>query len=272
MRLSNIYQLVILSKFIPLIILLVIVPKLVLAGGDDVTVVQGGDATEMTQLLNNALLKENSMYQERSVANSAQSLIHQAEMVSHKLKALNDMAQNSKSVSNGAWSKTGDLLKNLAKVVSSGQALSYASQNSDERFKNQYPGYRNNKNYNNYSQDYRNWSDSSMDSIRGSLNSSNLQANDFANEDQLISQLSNMSQTSTGRMQATQTGNMIAIEQVQQLRKLRQLQMAQSHAQNNYLASQAQDSIDKRANQDNFFDVSNNSKKSRKGFIGGSNR
>jgi P-type conjugative transfer protein TrbJ len=88
---------------------------------------------------------------------------------------------------------------------------------------------------------------------------------------QLIAQLSNMSDSASGRMQATQIGNMIAIEQVQQLRKLRQLQMAHSQAQNNYLAFKTQEAIDQRAAQDNFFELSN-IKRSHKGFVGGSNR
>ncbi len=47
-----------------------------------------------------------------------------------------------------------------------------------------------------------------------------------------------LSDTAEGRMQAIQTGNMIAAEQVQQLVKLRQLMMAQINAQNVYMADQ----------------------------------
>jgi P-type conjugative transfer protein TrbJ len=144
------------------------------------------------------------------------------------------------------------------------------SQNIDDKFKNLYPGYRNSKNF---SQDYRNWSDSLMDSIRGSLNAANLQANDFATEDQLINQLQNMSQSTEGRMQAAQIGNMIAVENVQQMRKLRQLQMAQMQAQNGYLASQNQEDLSKKAAQDSFFDIPDPTNgKSYKRFIGGSKR
>ena len=47
-----------------------------------------------------------------------------------------------------------------------------------------------------------------------------------------------MSDSSVGRMQALQLGNMMAGEQVQQLVKLRQLVMAQVNAQNVYMAHQ----------------------------------
>ena len=47
-----------------------------------------------------------------------------------------------------------------------------------------------------------------------------------------------MSDTSVGRMQALQLGNMMACEQVQQLVKLRQPVMAQVNAQNVYMAHQ----------------------------------
>jgi P-type conjugative transfer protein TrbJ len=234
------------------------------AGGDDVTVMAAaGDATELTQQSNNALLKESS-------SSHAQMLVNQSEMLLRQLTSLNDMVQNSKTVSNSNWSKTGNLLQDLARVVSQGQALSYAGQNNDAKFRQLYPGYSKNRNY---SQDYRNWSDSSMDSIRGSMNSANLQANDFATEDSMINQLQHMSETNSGRMQALQTGNMIAVENVQQMRKLRQLQMAEMQAQNSYLATKQQESISQRAAQDSFFDIPDpTANRANKRFTGGSRR
>jgi P-type conjugative transfer protein TrbJ len=269
MKLSKIYQILISATLS--IIIVSLTTAVTLAGGDDVTVVNNtssGDATERTQLSNHQVLRESAHHHQLLSANSATSLLNQAEMLARQLTTINDMVQNSKSVSNSVWSQTSNLLENLARVVTSGQALSYANQNIEDKFRNLYPGYRVNHNY---SKDYRNWSDASMDSIRGSLHAANLHANDFANEDQLIAQLSNMSQTASGRMQAIQTGNMIAIEQVQQLRKLRQLQMTQMQAQNSYLASRKQEEITKKANQDNFFDVAKGNR-AHKRFVGGSRR
>jgi P-type conjugative transfer protein TrbJ len=49
-----------------------------------------------------------------------------------------------------------------------------------------------------------------------------------------------MSDGTTGHMQALQVANMISMQQVHQLQKLRQLQMAQIQAQAGYFATQQQ--------------------------------
>jgi P-type conjugative transfer protein TrbJ len=251
-----------------IILLIFLLPTLVFAGGDDVTVMAGGDATEFTQHLNNLLLKENVGNQESMIGNQHQMLSNQAEMLARQLTQINNMVQNTKTVSNPQWSNTSNLLKELARVVQQGQALSYAGQNIDERFKQLYPGYQASRDF---SQDYRNWSNTNMDSIRGALNSANLQANDFATEDSLINQLQNLATTTQGRMQAIQVGNMIAMENVQQMRKLRQLQMAHMQAQNNYLAKTQQEDLSKKAVTDNFFKTSDpTAGRKYKGYRGGS--
>jgi P-type conjugative transfer protein TrbJ len=263
------------TKRIMMIMVLIPIPLLqVYAGGDDITMISNGlgagVATEMTQLLNNALLKENSNYQERLMVNSGQELINQSEMLARQLTALNNMAKNTETISNPAWGQTNNLLRALAQVVGEGQALSYANQNADLNFKQLYPGYKHTKDY---SQEYRKWSQSSMDSMRGSLNAANLQSNDFMTEEQLINQLQQMSQSTEGRLQALQVGNMIAIENVQQMRKLRQLEMAQIQAQTTYLATMQQQELAKKAAQDNFFDVPEPKRAmTNQKFIGGSKR
>ncbi len=184
------------------------------AGGDDVHVHQPtGTATEATQMANNVLLKENSNYQSSILSHQGKILSTQSDMLARQLEQISNMNRNTKTVSDPVWGNASDLLQQLARVVKTGQALSYASQNIDEDFKNKYPGYRTSENF---SQDYREWSNISMDSIRGAMNAANLQANEFSTEDKMIGQLQQLSTTSEGRMQAIQAGNMIAMENVQQ--------------------------------------------------------
>ena len=77
-----------------------------------------------------------------------------------------------------------------------------------------------------------------LDTMRGVLRSTQLQADDFLGEDTRLQALQALSDSAVGRMQAIQAGNMIAAEEAQQLRKLRQLVMAQSNAQTVYMANQ----------------------------------
>ena len=79
---------------------------------------------------------------------------------------------------------------------------------------------------------------SKLDTLRGTLNSVRLHAKDFATQQGRIQTLQAMSDSAEGRMQALQLGNMMAGEQLQQLVKLRQLIMAQTNAQNVYMANQ----------------------------------
>ncbi|MCL6467724.1 MAG: P-type conjugative transfer protein TrbJ, partial [Ralstonia sp.] len=104
-----------------------------------------------------------------------------------------------------------------------------------------------------FSTAYKNWSKTTMDSIKGSLAAANLQANQFSTEEGTLSALRSMSQSSGGQLQALQTGTQIAVEQASQLQKLRGLMMAQMQAQNAYMAGNQQDKDNRKAAEENFF-------------------
>src|SRR5438132_804897 len=89
-----------------------------------------------------------------------------------------------------------------------------------------------------WSREYDLWTRTTLDTLRGTLNSVRLHAQEFATEQGRIQTLQAMSESAEGRMQALQLGNMMAAEQLQQLVKLRQLVMAQINAQNVYMATQ----------------------------------
>ena len=107
--------------------------------------------------------------------------------------------------------------------------------NLDGLFRQKYRGYRP---ITDWSREYDLWTRTTLDALRGTLSSVRIHAEDFATEQSRIRTLQAMSDTSVGRMQALQLGNMMAGEHVQQLVKLRQLVMAQVNAQNVYMAHQ----------------------------------
>ena len=111
-------------------------------------------------------------------------------------------------------------------------------------FKQKYPGY---KKTDDFKADYRKWSATVLDSIRGSLLAANLQSNQFATEEGTLAQLRSMSSSNQGRLQAMQTGNQIAVETATQMQKLRGLMMAQMQAQNAYMAAQEQKDSSRKA-------------------------
>lgn len=135
------------------------------------------------------------------------------------------------------WSNMSTLLAQLAQQVNQGQAIAYNMQNLDQSFQTRFPGY---KPQQNYPSAYQSWSQTSMDTLRSTLEGAGMQANNFTNEQANLDQLKALSQNASGRMQAVQVGNMIASEEVGQLQQLRQLVVNQTNSQNMYMAYQVQ--------------------------------
>ena len=180
------------------------------------------EATEWTQLANNAQL-----------INLA---IKEAQQIAIQFQNLESVYQNSLSFDTYLWEDTFNQLVRLSDIVRSGQALSYSNTNIDLDFKRRFKdhSYYANPNYNSidYDTQYKLWSDTNYDTIKGTLESVHLHNEMFIDEEKTITQLDQMSQTSQGRMQAVQAGNQIAVQQVRQMQKLRQVTMSniQMHA------------------------------------------
>lgn len=180
-------------------------------------------ATEITQIANNMEL--------------VTSVAQQAQQLATEIQTYQNLVKNTLTLPTQAWTNVQNDLGQLANVVKQGQALAYSAENISDLFQQKYPGY---KKSDDIKADYRKWSATVMDSIRGSLQAANLQASQFTSEEAVLSQLRGMAQTADGRMQAIQVGNQIAGETAAQMQKLRGLVMAQMQAQNAYMAAQEQ--------------------------------
>ncbi len=145
--------------------------------------------------------------------------------------------QNIANFPSFTWQNVSQTLANLANAIQTGQALGYSMQNMDAAFQQVYPGYQAPQNY---QQSYQNWSNTTLDTIRGGLDSISLQSSDFANEEQTINTLRGLAASPTGQLQAVQVGNMLSGEMLNQMQELRQLQMTQINSQNTYMAYQVQ--------------------------------
>lgn len=166
-----------------------------------------------------------------------ESVINEATMIANQLEQIRVLIQNTTNYPDGVWDREAlPRLLRLGRIIEQEQALAYTLANLDGRFRERYPGYRP---VTDWAREYDSWTRTTLDTLRGTLNAVRLHAEDFASEQARIDSLTALSDSAVGRMQAVQTGNMIAAEQVQQLVKLRQLVMAQVNAQNVYMASQA---------------------------------
>ena len=195
-----------------------------------------GGATEITQLLNYGELlgqTQNGVYQ-----------------LQQEIQMYSTMARNITNLPNMTWGNiTGDMMQ-LRNVISQGNQISYALQNVDTEFRSKFPGYNPPTNY---SAAYQSWSQASMDGVRSALNAAGIQNSQFDTENGTMAQLESMTQSAVGQQQVLQAGNEIAAQQVQQLQKLRQLEMSQMQAQDNYIASQQSTQDAARATGENAF-------------------
>jgi len=165
-----------------------------------------------------------------------ESVINEVEMIANQVRQIENMVQNTRNYGRGIFDTEAlPRLVRLGQVIDQEQAIAYSMANIDGLFRQRYSGYRP---VTDWSREYDTWTRTTLDTLRGTLNSVRLHAEDFATEQGRIRTLQAMSDSSEGRMQALQLGNMMAGEQLQQLVKLRQLVMAQINAQNVYMATQ----------------------------------
>lgn len=180
------------------------------------------------------------------VANLAQNLISAIEeviavaqritQIAYLVKQLDNMILHTQNYSPGVWDEQAlPLLQQLGDAINQEQAIAYSMSNLDGVFRRKYPGYVPPQDFHTQ---YDMWTRTTLDTVRGVLESTQLQANDFVNEQSRLQALQSLSDSSVGRMQVLQAGNMIAAEQVQQVSKLRQLVMAQANAQAVYMANE----------------------------------
>ncbi len=199
--------------------------------------VVGGFATEWTQLANNLQL--------------VNSYIRQGEQLRQEILMVFDMAKNSNTVPFQVFGPIMGDISRLASVVQNGRALAYSMANLDAEFRNRFRGYG--YNANTWFRDYRDWSQTSLDTTLGTLRAAGLQGQQLASEQAVLDQLRTMAQSSDGRMKALQVSNQIMEQQVQQLMKLRQLILADLQSKQAYQAAQIQKQASEEAGTERYF-------------------
>lgn len=194
-----------------------------------------GGATEFTQLLNNAQLAGIQLKNIQQVANQITQINNQIQQISYALKSYNNMIQNTASLPAQVWGNVTAELNSLRSVIAQGRSLSYNLANIDTIVASRYKDFAAYQasplNRANYATAYSDWSKTSSDTIGAALKTAGLQESQFASEQSTLAQLENMSLSSNGQQKSLQVANQIAVQQVQQMQKLRQLVMAQMSMQ-----------------------------------------
>jgi P-type conjugative transfer protein TrbJ len=156
--------------------------------------------------------------------------------VSNLAQQLSYEIQNTTGGSAGIWKSNQTLLTNLGGLISEQQGLSYSVQGLAQQFQQLYPGY--NVTAITGVQSPQASVATTLNTLNGALQTAQSQAQNFTNEQTALQSLELKNQTAAGNLQAVQTGNEIALAQVQQIQMLRQLVMTMMNSENTAAGSQ----------------------------------
>jgi P-type conjugative transfer protein TrbJ len=199
--------------------------------------VLGGFATEWTQLANNLQL--------------VNSYIRLGDQLQQEIRMVLDMTKNSQILPSQVFGPISTNIARLASIVQGGRALAYSMANLDAEFRTRFRGWGYSSRT--WYSDYRNWSQTSLDTTLGTLRAAGLQGQQLQSEQAVLDRLRVMAQSSDGRMQALQVANQIAEQQVQQIMKLRQLMLADLQSKQAFQAAQMQRQAASEAASEQFF-------------------
>jgi P-type conjugative transfer protein TrbJ len=181
-------------------------------------------ATEWTQIANKLQL--------------IQSYARQGEQLLLEIQMVRDMTRNTNPLPSQVFGRIATDIAQLANIVQGGRALAYSMANLDAEFRNRFSGWGYNSGA--WYLNYRDWSQTSLDTTLGTLRADGLQGQELQSEQSVLDRLRTMAQSSDGRMQALQVGNQIAEQQVEQIMKLRQLMLADLQSKQAFQAVQIQ--------------------------------
>ena len=197
----------------------------------------GAFASEVTQLLNHAQL--------------VMQYIRQGTQVANELNMYADMLKNTQALSAHTFGAITNDLNQLAGIVQGGQALAYSLGNLDQLYRQTYPGYGYNAGA--YYTQYRNWSETSMDTTLGTLRAAGMQGQQLQSEQAILNSLKASLQGTDGRLEALHALGDISEQQVEQLMKLRELMIADMSSKQAYQAAIMQQQAAGQAATERFF-------------------
>lgn len=172
-----------------------------------------------------------------SANNSAKTLVQEITLVKNRMQSLNYQIKNTGRFNHTQWRSLLSFIEQLDRLTRQGQALSYSASNVDSEFKQRYPNFDNSPyGQTNYTKAYETWNATTLDTLRSTLDAAGFSAQDFQKEESFLNQLKSQGQSATGRMQVLQVSTELSADNVNQLEELKRIVVAQTNAQNAYMA------------------------------------
>jgi P-type conjugative transfer protein TrbJ len=163
------------------------------------------------------------------VAQQVQQLTNEATQITNQIQQLQDMANQAAQIGSPSWGQVQSTIAALANAVNIGQSLAYSLPNIQAQFQGQFPGYVAPTDWNTQ---YQAWSQTTLDTLNGTLRSAGMNAGDFGSVQSALDSLQSANDSATGRNELMQVANSLASLQVEEMAKFRQLLALEINAQN----------------------------------------
>jgi P-type conjugative transfer protein TrbJ len=192
------------------------------------------EATEMTQLMNNAELIGIGKLEMEQVGLQVDQLKAQLDLVQGQLKAYENMIQNTLNLPETVWGDVTKTLGQLRSVYSQANTLAMKGAQIDEFLKQglvddplfAQSGYSRDA----YAERYDDWVERSQAALEGTLQSGRLTMEDVQSEAAMIERIQDQGRTVKGQVEAIQVGNELAASMARQMTQLRSITAAQNEA------------------------------------------
>lgn len=186
-----------------------------------------GQATEWTQLLNNAELVGIAGQSAEQIQHQVTQIGQLAAQIENQLRIYENMLQNTELLPDHVWGQVEADLTRLQQLVGQGDGIAFSMGNIDTVFQQRFRSFAEFETGlaegTSFSDAYQSWSDTNRATIAATLRAAGLTAEQFSSEEASMSQLRSLSESAVGQMQALQIGHDIAAQQVAQAQKLRGL-------------------------------------------------
>lgn len=177
-----------------------------------------------------------------SYAEEASTALSTGESYLQQVQMYENMVKQGLPISEMQFSNVMQDMQSLNGLVAQGRQLAYSTSDLQNKFKQSFPDYQKyldqGATWQDAQENYGKWSDETKDASLAALRTAGAQMDQIdGSEASTLNALQQHAQTAEGRKQALDASNEIAVEQVKQLQKLRQLIATQMQLQANSVAA-----------------------------------
>ena len=168
-------------------------------------------------------------------------VINSLRQVQNQIRLIEYQVKNTNIFSSQQWQDASSALQEMRTTIQQGNSISYAMSNLQDEFVKLYPGYSDSPfNQVDFPKKLKALINTGQKTLNNALQALSVSSEQLRSEKAFNSFLHAQAQSTQGRLQALSLGNEIASQQISQTQKLREVMMAQTNAQVEYMAYKTQ--------------------------------